>query len=79
MAASVEKYTSTGALPLAVPWLHTVTATCTLPPDGALGDALTWVMTRSGLSPTPTRFPAVALLSSISSVTLLNMSTMAPM
>src|SRR5438045_1318707 len=78
MVASVEQKRSPGALPPAVPWLQYVTVTCTWLPAVALGAVLTWVTMKSGLFPTPTRFPAAALLSSISSCTELSRSAMAP-
>src|SRR4051812_14066153 len=78
IASSAEKNRSTVGLSGWVPWLHRVTDTATCPPGAALGAVVTCETTKSGLLPTPISVPAFALLSSKSSGSPLNGSTMAP-
>ncbi len=78
MVASADRYTSTGALPLTVPWLHTVTETESCCPDVALAGPETADTMKSGLLPTPMRLPVWVLLFSISSEMKLCGSTTAP-
>src|SRR3954469_15912289 len=78
IVASVEKNISTSELPPCVPWLHSVAVTVTWEYGDAPEVVPTDEMTKSGAFPMPTRFPARALLSSNSSGSLLNGSTMAP-
>src|SRR5689334_9687589 len=63
MVASLEKKTSTsGAGAPWLPWLQTVALTVTLAPGMAFGaEVLTEVTTKSGPSPTATRFPTAVL------------------
>src|SRR5688572_7378346 len=78
MVLSVERYTSKAVIACTVPWLQTVTTTVLGAPGATETGPLTWVTTRSGRKPIPIRFPARALLVSISSGVLLKASTMAP-
>src|SRR5260370_28405806 len=69
MVASVEIFFFNDT---ATPEIYTLSLHDALPiwlPPVALGTVLTWVTMKSGAYPTPTRFPAAALLSSISSCT----------
>src|SRR3954468_6940035 len=69
MVVSLEKKNSTIGAPAPwVPWLHTVALTVAKVPGMALGSVRTEVMTKSGPFPTTSRFPAVALLLSLSSI-----------